>query len=824
MSKLDKKVISLVLVMIMLLMNLAPVVNAATTDIVTIKDANLLEILLSYDKNKDGKLSKGELEKIKNLYLYKEVSDLTGLEYATNLSSLSLRFKGNTPDFSKMNLSKLFYLSLDLEDSSKKDLTFLSKCTNLFSLSINGTDNTPVNISGIENCKELKDIYISQVAINDLSQLSKITGLESLYFSFVSGSGKSNFDLNNIDKLTELHQLGMYNANVKNLSGLKKLTKLTDVSFNNCTGVSDLSSLANNKGIKYFSANNSDLKDISFLKDCTELKSVNLRDTKITNVDALKGKVLDDYVSLSGINVSKDELAKLFKTNGYVAYLGEKFNASSAVSGVFDSNCWEYESDNEKIVKVSNGNIEAVSLGTANVKIKGDGKAYYTIKVEIKKTSENTKLGTKSNSEFVADNMILKANGDLFKVYATENKAEKVDSNVKNYIYSYVYNDNDVAFNYTFTHKKDGTLKYEFNGVEGEIKSVKEIGFGGYLGTDSNYYKLETNGKFVKAVSNVEKIVSDYLVKTDGKTYNQDGELIANFKIKASKYNYIIDENNVIWFVGADNKLSRIAEGFSRFATAFNGRETAVYIAQDGSLHSIFGAQTEYILSNSYKQNGLRIDKDYNLKLNDTVLLDGVSFFKQVFNPNGNPVVVITRTDGTIWRFQTNGKQPILEKVKEQSNRVIFSDSTAMKTRGSSLVGEEVLTGFNIRKLSVKDALASSNFQSGYTARASKNGKELTGTSKISTGTTIEILNSKGEVIDEYIALVYGDVTGKGNPGVADALMIIKNKTGKLTIDSELALEAARVTTATRKTAGVPGAADALAIIKAKLGKYNISN
>ena len=33
-------------------------------------------------------------------------------------------------------------------------------------------------------------------------------------------------------------------ANVKNLSGLKKLTKLTDVSFNNCTGVSDLSSHA----------------------------------------------------------------------------------------------------------------------------------------------------------------------------------------------------------------------------------------------------------------------------------------------------------------------------------------------------------------------------------------------------------------------------------------------------------------------------------------------------------------------------------------------------------------------------------------------------
>ena len=132
------------------------------------------------------------------------------------------------------------------------------------------------------------------------------------------------------------------------------------------------------------------------------------------------------------------------------------------------------------------------------------------------------------------------------------------------------------------------------------------------------------------------------------------------------------------------------------------------------------------------------------------------------------------------------------------------------------------LTGFDTNNLEVSKALANNNLQSGYTAKAYDGKEELKSNDKLFTGAIVKIYNKEGKVVNEYVALIYGDVTGTGIPSAKDALMIIKNKTGKLEIPTYLQLEAARVTENTRKTGGVPNSSDALAIIKAKLGKYTI--
>ena len=130
---------------------------------------------------------------------------------------------------------------------------------------------------------------------------------------------------------------------------------------------------------------------------------------------------------------------------------------------------------------------------------------------------------------------------------------------------------------------------------------------------------------------------------------------------------------------------------------------------------------------------------------------------------------------------------------------------------------------FILKTKTIQQSLQQVLLKSGFTAKAFKDGIELTGTEKISTGTIIELYNSKGELVEEYTALVYGDVTGSGNPGSKDALAIVKNRTGKVAIEDALNLEAARVTESSRQKGGIPTSSDALAIIKAKLGKYTIN-
>ena len=225
--------------------------------------------------------------------------------------------------------------------------------------------------------------------------------------------------------------------------------------------------------------------------------------------------------------------------------------------------------------------------------------------------------------------------------------------------------------------------------------------------------------------------------------------------------------------------------------------------------------------------NTFIIDKNNQLILNEKVVLTNVVSMILRYEPSNTGTknsALLVRNDGSVWILKISGEAE-LTKLEPQSDNVYFENKnyTTKPTAGVTSYTAEVLVGFDIKNLSVNQAISASNFKSGFTAKAFKDGIELTGTEKISTGTIIELYNSKGELVEEYTALVYGDVTGSGNPGSKDALAIVKNRTGKVAIEDALNLEAARVTESSRQKGGIPTSSDALAIIKAKLGKYTIN-
>ncbi len=102
---------------------------------VVIKDNKLKSYLVNdYDTNKDGKLTESEILQIKEFHIYYDVNDLSGLEAATNIESLTL----SNNDYENMeaiySLPKLIKLQLNERSISK--LPNFKNVSNLESLSL----------------------------------------------------------------------------------------------------------------------------------------------------------------------------------------------------------------------------------------------------------------------------------------------------------------------------------------------------------------------------------------------------------------------------------------------------------------------------------------------------------------------------------------------------------------------------------------------------------------------------------------------------------------------------------------------------------------
>ncbi len=105
--------------------------------------------------------------------------------------------------------------------------------------------------------------------------------------------------------------------------------------------------------------------------------------------------------------------------------------------------------------------------------------------------------------------------------------------------------------------------------------------------------------------------------------------------------------------------------------------------------------------------------------------------------------------------------------------------------------------------------------------------KEVDNTAKLGTGSKIKAVYTYSSTFDypydSVTLILYGDTNGDGNITSADALGIIKNRTGKVKFKNLCFEEAGRITENTRKNASIPSSADALAIIKSRLGKNQIT-
>ncbi len=271
---------------------------------VWIPDANLRSAV----RNKLGLAVDEALTKTKMLELAflsaikSEIADLTGLEHATNFTSLWLNDNSISDIKPLKDLTNL--TTLWLNDNSISDIKPLEDLTNLTTLWLN--DNSISDVSHLKGLTSLTVLYLSDNrSISDIKPLENLTSLTSLYLG-----NNSIIDVSGLSGLTSLTDLGLKKNSIVNVSSLEELTSLTtlDLYRNSIIDVSGLSGLTSLTSL--YLGNNS-IIDVSGLSGLTSLTSLSLGDNSIIDVSGLS-----DLTSLTSLSLELNSIIDVSHLKG----------------------------------------------------------------------------------------------------------------------------------------------------------------------------------------------------------------------------------------------------------------------------------------------------------------------------------------------------------------------------------------------------------------------------------------------------------------------------------------------------------------------------
>ena len=246
--------------------------NAPTDDTaVFIADANLRAVIEdSLGKASGADITVADMEKLTRLQVpNKEITDLTGLQYATNLANLNLGTVYDSRTRSQVNSNSISSFSalggldslrlLGLGGCDIEDVSLLPILPNLKSLDLN--DNRISDVSHLSNFTNLEQLNLNVNGISDVSPLSNLTKLRRLVLSNYR-AGVFISDASPLSNLTNLEQLYLSYNTISDISFLSNLTNLAilDLGSNQITDISALLNLVNLQRLLLY---NNQVSDIS---------------------------------------------------------------------------------------------------------------------------------------------------------------------------------------------------------------------------------------------------------------------------------------------------------------------------------------------------------------------------------------------------------------------------------------------------------------------------------------------------------------------------------------------------------------------------------
>jgi internalin A len=235
------------------------------------------------------------------------ISDLTGLEYATNLASLNLGeffYYWDWPPELRTNqvrdISPLAGLTrlklLDLSSNLISDISALSGLTALETLAI--YNNQITDISALSGLKNLTSLDMERNRITDIAPLSGLTNLKSLELS-----SNPIMDTSALSMLTGLESLSLSRAG---LTTIPALTNLPNLTFLDLVGnqITDISGLSGMRAVETVTLFGNRITSIPALSDVPNLKALGLGVNQITDISGLSG-----LTSLTIVDLTNNQIA-----------------------------------------------------------------------------------------------------------------------------------------------------------------------------------------------------------------------------------------------------------------------------------------------------------------------------------------------------------------------------------------------------------------------------------------------------------------------------------------------------------------------------------
>ena len=208
------------------------------------------------------------------------IVDLTGIEYATNLTGLYL---GHNKISDISSVSVLIKLTdLDLGSNLISDCNVVSELTNLDSL------------------------YLEN---NQISDCNAVSGLTKLWTLFLNDNQIS--DCNCVSELTDLTWLILGDNQIADINAVSGLTKLTHLELYG-NQISDISAISGLTSLRYLYLYDNQISDISVVSGLTDLVRLTLGTNRISDISALS-----EHTNLVWLTLYENPLT----TTAYCFYL-----------------------------------------------------------------------------------------------------------------------------------------------------------------------------------------------------------------------------------------------------------------------------------------------------------------------------------------------------------------------------------------------------------------------------------------------------------------------------------------------------------------------
>ncbi len=213
----------------------------------------------------------------------KEIQNLTGLQYATDLHDLDL-VNNSVSDLSPLKeLKKLAILRLF--NNPVSDLSPLAEMSQLRELTLADHSNFDIGVidlSPLTGLTSLTSLAINNLKVADLRPLEGLVNLEGIR---LSSNGLS--DLSPLAGLINLKDIHTWGNPLSDVSFLTRLTKLEKVDICGTENISDLSPLAGKTELKQLYLVSCGISNVSGLAALTGLIGLDLRENNISDVSSL---------------------------------------------------------------------------------------------------------------------------------------------------------------------------------------------------------------------------------------------------------------------------------------------------------------------------------------------------------------------------------------------------------------------------------------------------------------------------------------------------------------------------------------------------------